>query len=196
MNAFSIKRKPDYISWEQLAECQQHAHKSNKNKGVLMKSANYTADELRNAVKDGITLVALDDAGALVGELSILYKQVNRWWHKGTAAYICYVAVIPEYQGKGVYSALSKLATELVLQDGVGVQFLNTHVNNMSARKAYEKDGYKRVRFSPGSRSDYYSVEMAKWLSAKKNSVICRLMFLITEFLVRLYYKPGKIRRF
>ena len=196
MDGLVISRKPDYISWDELATCQQHAHESNKVNGIFMKSANYTANELRNAVKDGISLVALDDSGKLVGELSIIYKEVCRWWYKGTAAYICYVAVIPEYKGKGVYSALSKYATNIIMKDGVEVQYLITHVNNKSAQKAYERDGYLPVRFSPGSKSDYYSVEMAKWLGTNKNRLICRLMFKLTEFLVRLIYKPGKIRRF
>ena len=139
--------------------------------------------------------MALDETGKLVGELSILYKKVNRWWYKGTAAYICYVAVIPEYQGRGIYSTLSKYATQIISKEGVGIQYLNTHVNNKSAQKAYERDGYLPVRFSPGSKSDYYSVEMAKWLGINKNKLICKLMFKLTEILVRLVYKPGKIRR-
>ena len=147
MDGLNISSKPDYISWEELATCQKCAHEGNKAKGVFMKSANYTAEELRNAVKDGITLVALDETGKLVGELSILYKKVNRWWYKGTAAYICYVAVIPEYQGRGIYSTLSKYATQIISKDGVGIQYLNTHINNKSAQKAYERDGYLPVRF-------------------------------------------------
>ena len=192
-----VKIKPDHISWEDLARCQWQSHESNRSTGVNMQCADFTAEELRAAVKEGVTLVALDENDTLAGMLSVVFKDVNRWWHKGTGAYICYVAVTPDYKGKGVYRALSNKAEEIIQSKGAIVEYLNTHIKNEAALKAYEKDGYQKVRFSPGSGSDYYSVEMAKWLGVKgKSQTLCNLMYIATEIAVKIIYKPGKRRRF
>lgn len=197
MNGVIVKVKPESISWEELVRCQQRAHESNKAIGVRMQCADFSADELAKEVEKGITLVALDEADNLAGTLSIDFRKVCRWWHKGEAAYICYVAVSPEYKGKGVYRALSSKADELVATRNVAVEYLNTHIGNSLAQAVYMKDGYHKVRFSPGSGSDYYSVEMAKWLDGKGiNKFLCKVMFFTSEILVRIFFKPGKIRRF
>ena len=197
VNTIHIIRKPDSITWEELAECQQQAHESNKLHGINMQCADYTGDDLKKAIKNGFTLVAQDEAGNLAGMLSVEYKNVKRWWHKGLGAYICYVAVAPEFKGKGVYRALSKKANEIIVSKGINVEYLNTHVKNEAAQRAYMKDGYQKVRFSPGGGTDYYSVEMAKWLDGKGISrPLCYLIYNAIEIAVRILYKPGKIRRF
>lgn len=196
-NTIRVTYKPDSISWEKLAECQKQAHESNKAQGINMQCAEFTGIELRDAVKNGITLVAQDDAGTLAGMLSVEFNKVNRWWHKGLGAYICYVAVAPEFKGRGVYRALSEKANEIIASKGISVEYLNTHIKNEAAQRAYIKDGYQKVRFSPGSGTDYYSVEMAKWLDGKgKSRTLCCLMYTAIEIAVRIVYKPGKIRRF
>ncbi len=197
MSDIIVTIKPKSISWEDLARCQQRAHESNKASGVNMQCAEFSASDLKKEVEKGTTLVALDENGNLAGMLSIDFRSVNRWWHRGEAAYICYVAVPPEYKGKGIYRLLSQKASELIVDRNVNVEYLNTHIRNTVAQTVYEKDGYQKVRFSPGSGSDYYSVEMAKWLNGKgKNRFLCRLIYLASELLIPLLYKPGKIRRF
>lgn len=197
MSEIRVIQKPDTINWEELAECQQQAHENNKEDGVHMVCADFSAEVLRDAVKDGVTFVALDETSTLAGMLSVEYKEVHRWWHKGKGAYICYVAVSPRYKGQGVYRKLSKAAEDKIVADGVIVEYLNTHIRNRPAQRAYEKDGYRKVRFSPGSGSDYYSVEMAKWINGQsKNTIVCALIYRLSELVVRLLYKPGKIRRF
>lgn len=197
MDKIIVKSKPDNISWEELAELQRVAHQANKTKGVEMKCANYTGEELKDAVKGGKTYVAVDTIGNVMGMLSFVIKEASRWWHHGIAGYICYVAIAPDCQGKGIYKKLSSIAYEEIALQGVNTVYLNTHVNNIAAQKAYIKDGYHKVRFSPGSGTDYYSVEMVKWLDGKgKSALICKLVFLLTEIIVKMLYKPGKIRRF
>ena len=197
MNKIIVTTKPENISWEDLASCQQRAHESNRAMGVEMQCSTFSAYQLREAVKDGVTLVATNEEGMLMGMLSIVYRQVNRWWHRGKAAYICYVAVAPEYKGLGVYRSLSKAAEDEIKRNRVGLEYLNTHARNRPARRAYEKDGYQCVRFSPRSGTDYYSVEMVKWLDGNGRSQwMCRLAFGLTKIAVKMLYKPGKKRRF
>ena len=151
-----------------------------------MQCADFTASDLRDAVKTGFTFVALSERNELAGTLSVVFHVVNRWWHKGTGACVCYVAVAPEFKDQGVYKALSKKANEVIETEGVQVEYLNTHIENTSAQRAYLRDGYKKVRFSPGSGTDYYSVEMAKWLDGKgKSKTLCQLMYAITELATR-----------
>ena len=188
--------RPEWITWEELAQCQQDAHESNVENGVRMKCSSLTAAQLQKEVKSGITLVAVNDRKELMGMLSVLYNQVKRWWHHGEAAYICYVAVQPKYKGQGIYKLLAKKADEEITAKGINVEYLHTHSQNEPAIRAYKKDGYSSVRFSPGSGTDYYSVEMAKWLTGHgKNKLRCQLMYKLSEIVVRMLYKPGKIRR-
>jgi ribosomal protein S18 acetylase RimI-like enzyme len=194
---FTIIEKPDTISWEDLAKCQQQAHKSNIDSGVQMKCASYSAEELKRKASNGITLVALDDKGNLAGMLTIIVKVINRCWYKGKAAEICYVAVSPDYQGQGVYHLLGGVAIDYLKKKGVRMSYLTTHVDNQHAQRAYEKDGYRKVLFKPGSGLDYYSIVMAKWLDGRgKSRTFCNLMYTATEIAVRILYKPGGKRRF
>lgn len=198
MGNIRISQKPEWLRWDDLAACQQRAHESNKARGVNMQCADLSGITLKNTLRDAITLVALDESDTIAGMLSIEFRQVKRWWYNGCAAYICYVAVTPEFKGRGIYKSLSNSADEIVRNNGVDVEYLNTHIDNTIAIRVYENDGYSKVRFSPGSGTDYYSVEMAKWINERrrKNKFICRLCYICTEFISRIIYKPGKIRRF
>lgn len=197
MDEIIVKLKPEDISWQELADCQRKAHESNRENGVVMQCADVTAVQLKDAVNNGLTLVALDKQSKLMGMLSVGFNDVNRWWHKGKGAYICFVAVQPEYKGRGIYKALGKKAIELINSKNVKVEYLHTHYGNKIAQRAYERDGYRKVRFMPGNGTDYYSVEMAKWIDGQgKSNMLCKLMYVVSKIVVKLLYKPGKIRRF
>lgn len=194
-----VVRKPEYISWDDIADCQKAAHKNNISNNIKMLCANMDGEELCSAVGDGICLVAIDDENNVMGTLSIIIRDVRRWWHKGAAAYISYVAVNPLYQGQGIYKEMSNKAIEIIKEmRGVDVAYLNTHINNHPALITYINDGYKKVRFSPsGGHADYYSVEMAKWINGNGyNRLLCDIMYFSSEIVVRILFKPGKIRRF
>lgn len=197
MNDIIIIQKSDEVSWEDLAELQHRAHEANISAGVHMSIANCTAEELRKEVKDGITLLARDANDHLIGMISVRFRIVKRWWHHGEGAYLCCLAVAPGYQNSGVYKALNGKVEEIIVERGSEVAYLNTHIGNKVARHAYEKNGYQNVRFSPGGGPGYYSVEMAKWFGEhRKSKVVCKLMYLASEVIVRILFKPGKVRRF
>lgn len=193
---YIIKEKSEDISWEVLAKLQFRAHEHNHKLGIDMHCSHLTGNELKEALKSGTTYVAINSVGEPKGMLSVVVKQVDRWWHKGKAGYVCYVAVAPECQGCGLYRKLSTIAFKNMIDANIEVVYLDTHFANLSAQKAYIKDGFLKVRFSPGGYN-YYAVEMAKWFNGKgKSSLICGLMFLLTEMVARILYKPGKKRRF
>ena len=197
MSEIIVRERPDDISWEELADLQHKVHERNIEAGVRMKIAYCTAEELRNDVSGGITLVAQDTSGLLIGMRSICFREVSRWWHHGSAAYLCGMAVVPEYQHCGVYKALGKRTDEIITKNGIKVAYLNTHVDNKRARDVFEKNGFRLVRFSPGGGPGYYSVEYAKWHGCRgKNRYLCKLMFLASELIVRIIFKPGRVRRF
>lgn len=199
MTEFSIVNKPSHITWDQVAACQQRAHTSISH-NVNMKCATMSGEELQAAVGNGVCYVALTENNEVIGTLSYKICTVNRWWHKGTAAYICFVAVDPVYQGCGIYSALAAKVEEALHSMAIGVLYLHTHEHNKRAQRAYEKDGYRKVQFTPNSGSDvdYYSIEMAKWIAGRKSYInwIRPAVFFVSKVVVKLLYKPGKIRRF
>lgn len=162
-----------------------------------MQCASYSAEQLKDALKNCTTFVALNNSEKLMGMLSVEFREINRWWHKGMAAYICFVAVAPEYKRQGVYRALSLAAIKEIREQHISVEYLHTHIHNYHARKIYERDGYRLVHFMPGEGTNYYSVEMAKWIAGRGwNPIVCHIMYTVTSIVGRLIYKPGKIRRF
>ena len=163
-----------------------------------MLCADYTAYELKKEVGDGICLVATDSNQSLMGTLSIKYRDLQSWYYDGRVAYICFVAVAPEYKGRGVYKALSYKANQIILEQGVNVEYLHTHIKNKIARLAYLKDGYKLVRLiATGGGAEYYSVEMAKWLKEPSpNKLFLKLRYFLSYIIIKCRYKPGPIKRF
>lgn len=198
MSGIRIISRPETVGWNDLAKLQQRAHESNKAVGINMKCADLSAEYLETVLRNAVTLVALDEKDTIAGMLSIVFKNVNRWWHSGYAAYICYVAVAPEFRGHGICNLLCSKADEIVNKSSVNVEYLHTHVNNIIAKQSYKKNGFMVVRFSPGSGTDYYQIEMAKWLNVegRKSKFLCKFMSKATEFISVIIYKPGKIRRF
>ena len=197
MTNIIVTEKPHEISWEDLAELQHQAHVGNIAKGVRMLIASCTAETLQRDLEDGITFVAQNDKSQLIGMISVCFRKVRRWWHHGDGAYLCCLAVSPDYQNCGVYKALNNRVEDIIREKGIEVAYLNTHIGNKIARQAYEKKGYRNVRFSPGGGPGYYSVEMAKWFGGReKSAILCKIMYLASEIVVRVLFKPGKVRRF
>lgn len=198
MKEIIVQHKPDSISWEQLATCHQHAHESNKSEGIRMLCADYSAEELKKEVEKGICLVAIDENKNLLGTLSIVFRTYKSFYYTGDAAYICYVAVSPDYKGKGVYKALSQKANQEISDRGVDMLYLHTHIKNKVAREAYQRDGYKLVRLiATGGGANYYSVEMAKWIKgASPRKIFLKIIYILSCIYIRFRYKPGHVKRF
>jgi GNAT superfamily N-acetyltransferase len=105
-------------------------------------TADYVAHALSASADGGVNLVAVDANGALCGELHAERMKVAIFAHVLTDLT---VAVNPEWQGRGVGSALFRALfdTAKAMTPPVGRIELWTGAANLGAQRLYERLGFK-----------------------------------------------------
>ena len=130
--------------------------------GVLFNTKGLTPAQLKDEIKgyDGVCFCAFDNS-VMAGTLSLFADYKKKWYSREESGKIIkYVAVAPEYQGKGIASKLidkaKKEAGELVLSVSTGEK--NTHAIHL-----YERNGFILVDVTRGLINNAY--KMAYWKS-------------------------------
>jgi putative acetyltransferase len=105
-------------------------------------TADYVAHAMAVADDGGVNLVAVDPDGALCGELHVERMKVAIFAHVLTDLT---VAVDPDWQGRGVGSALFRalIDTARTMTPPVGRIELWTGAANLGAQRLYERLGFK-----------------------------------------------------
>ena len=111
------------------------------------------AEEL--SVPSAVFLTALMD-GQVAGYMGV--------HHLGNCAYVCNVAVFPEYRRRSAASALMEAQIQKARACGMNEITLEVRTSNAAARALYEKFGFVRL----GTRPNFYS-------SPKENAEIYSL---------------------
>lgn len=191
-NQVTVIEKPSEISWGTIHEILFAAH-SNKNKdGGAQVTANLTGDELKEKVGDGKCFVALVD-GKVVGTASVTIRKRNFWFHKGEIAYYCFDAILPDYQGLGLYSKLGAARDEFVRESGLNVIYTHTSYSNKKMQEIKRMQGYRLVGFHAFKDTNYFSVTLAKWLAGRaKPKWYCVLMYYYYMVRMKLRFRDRK----
>ena len=101
-----IIEKPDWISWEAIRQCLIDAHAENRSKGINMTHYQWPVDKIKNHIgTEGVVLVALDES-KLVGVLALSSIVKQKWYVTGKCGYVGFGAVLPEYNGQGIFRKL------------------------------------------------------------------------------------------
>lgn len=193
--------KPDWISWDEVQECQRKAHEGTNNiNGLHMTVQDISGDELRKDIEsgNGFCFIALDDK-KVVGVHGLKFFIGNRWWNwNKKVAYNCMDGILPDYQGTDVYYGLGDLRMKYISESGADMIQSNTAVNNKTIRKIAKIKKFKTVQFSPTCKgANYYSVIMVKWLNGCPFSdSFIYFMFRLSEIVVKAIWKPGYKLRF
>lgn len=198
MSEIKFMVKPDWISWDEVQECQCRAHVINNKKGFQMQVQSITGEDLRKGVGDGFCFVALD-GNKVVGTASLMFKKSKiHWWTRETVAYTSYDAILPEYRGTDVFIGLDSLRNKYIRDSGVRIYQCNTAEQNKMVIKLCKRAGYKLVQYSAtGKGATYYSVIMAKWKDGCPYSDwFCNLMFNMSKIIIKTIWKPGYKMRF
>jgi len=197
MSDIQIIEKPDWVSWDEIHEVLWKAHEKNREKGMSMRYPSLSGDELRNLIGEkGKCFVAIYD-GNVVGTNAFILKQNLRWYAKGQiVAHFCLASVLPEYQGSSVYFSLNRYRQKYIDKLGIKIMDMDTAENNKLMQRLLLKQGYKYVDYM-APKSSHYSVIMARWTDGCPFSDrYCAFRFWVRKFIVRLRYKPGRIKRF
>ena len=198
MGDIKFMLKPDWISWDEVQECQRKAHEKNNKKGFQMLVQTITGEELQKGVGNGFCFVALD-GDKVVGTASLKFiKSYFHWWTRKTVAYTCFDGILPEYRGTDVFLGLDNIRNRYIYESGVRIRQCNTSEHNKTVIKLCKRGGYKLVQYSAtGKGANYYSVIMVKWLNGCPFSDrFCNFMFNLSKILIKALWKPGYKLRF
>ncbi len=112
-------------------------------------TADYVAHAMTAAADGGVNLVAVDETGALCGELHVERMKIALFAHVLTDLT---VAVDPDWQGRGVGSALFRVLidTARTMTPPVGRIELGTGANNLGAQRLYQRLGFRIEGRLPG----------------------------------------------
>ena len=119
---------------------------------------------MKEKVGNGECFVAMID-GEVIGTGSVSIREHNFWFSKGRLAYFLFDAILPKYQGLGIYSKIDLEREKFVKSLGINVIYTHTSYSNKKMQKIKKNFGYQLVRFSAFSNTNYYSVTLAKWLN-------------------------------
>lgn len=188
---------PDSIGWNVIHEILYKAHEINRQKGIFMRTANLSGEELKERVgTTGQCFVALVD-GSVAGTSSVKIVNRNAWYHKGPIGDFILSGVLPEYKGLGLYDKLTDARVEFVKRNGVSVIELDTAEGNSLMQSISLKHGFRYVAVKASPYTKHYSVVMAKWLGdAPFCDFYCKIRYQLQSILYKLRYKRGHIKRF
>ena len=201
MSEIQYMVKPDWISWDEVQECQRKAHEATNNiNGLHMTVQDISGDDLKKEIGsgNGFCFVAIDGK-KVVGVHGLRFFVGNRWWSWGKkVAYNCMDGILQEYQGTDVYLGLNDIRMKYIKESGADIIQSNTAEQNTIIRKIAKVKKFKTVQFSPTYKgANYYSVIMVKWLNGCPFSDrFINFMFSFSKLVVKMIWKPGYKLRF
>lgn len=203
MNEIKYMEKPEWVSWEAVADCLHEAHEINKKRGFIMPGLDMAPERLKEKVGNGHCLVALDGE-KVVGTTTLHYSQFKkhkwlRYWTKGAPfMYSGLDGIRREYQGSEVYFELQKLRKKVIEESGVEIVGFNTAEHNKVVLKMAKRTGGKQVLFSPTCKgATYYSIYVLRWLhGCPYPDWYINFMFKLSKVVVKTLWKPGWKFRF
>ena len=161
-NTIKILEKPDWVSWDRIHEVVWAAHEKNREHGIDMAHSSMNGDEIKKMLEpNGKMLVAVQD-DKVVGTAAIKEKEASFWFGQDRFAYFCFAAVLPEYNGKGIYQQLCEQRESIARSMGINKLMFNTHSDNQHVIQIAKRSGYKEVKYSCGKDNAW--VFMVKWL--------------------------------
>lgn len=195
MGEIKYMLKPDWVSWDAIAECQYQAHLRNRKKGFQMGCQEMTGKDFERSLKDGYCFVALDGE-KVVGTDSFIIKTINLFGKKNIC-YHCYNAILPEYQGTDVYFKLTEIKNKERKKHDIYIMYFSTAEKNKLVQKLNYKSGFKYVLLRSTKYTDYYSVYMAKWVDkCPFPDWMINCIYKLSIFYTKTRFKPGRIKRF
>lgn len=195
MSEIHIIEKPEWITFDDIHKLLFDAHESNRQKGFLVKTALMSGDELQRHLGNGKCFVALEGK-KLVGTTSYRIVERNYWCVKDKVIDRILVGVHPEYKRKHISRMLFDRVAEEAKKGGYKYIETRTAEENSIMQKINLKDGARYIDFKSFS-VDHYTVVMMQWLdSCPYSRFQTDMHFIVRRFLVKLRYKPGRIKRF
>jgi len=183
-----IKEKPDSVSWEEIHKILWTAHTANRENGIQMQYASLSVRDLKEKFEGNAKIYVAIENDIIVGCSAIQVRNCSLWCGSGKYAYLCLAAVLPNYQGRGVYQALFEKRIEEVFRLKLDRVVFDTHEYNRRMISIAENNGFRKVALR--KYGDHYSVVMVKWLiDSPYSAFYCNLRYILSSFHIRLKSK-------
>lgn len=158
-----VIEKPDWVSWDEIHKVIWKAHEANRKQGIVMLLPSLPGEDIRRCVEDGNgkMFIALDGK-IVVGTAAVKRKKANLWCGIGDYAYFCFVSVLPEYRGQGIYKRLYNNIERESINNGLNRISFDTHERNTRIIEINLKLGFEKVSYK---RCDgHFNIIFVKWL--------------------------------
>lgn len=194
-SSIRVVLKPDFISWDDIHNLLWEAHADNRKHGINNRYPSLPGDEIQKRIgEDGKMLVALTKDNTLVGVNGYRPQKVTLWFGTQMVASRRFAAVLPEYNGCGVYRKLCEDQEQLAREAGLNVMLFDTHEKNERVMIHSKKAGYVPVDLK--FYSDHFSIVMVKWLDGcPYPGFVCSFFFHVRSFIVRFRSRIKGLKR-
>lgn len=194
-SSIQIIEKPDWVSWDEIHDVIWKAHAHNRKNGMRMSYPSLPGEKIKEKIDgQGKMFVALDN-NKVVGTAAVKVKRANLWCGGGDYAYCCFAAVLPEFNGMGIYKQLGLIREDSARSMGLNRMMFDTHEKNERVLSINQRNGYKPVDISIWK--DHYNIVMVKWLDGSPYSdLYCKMQFVLHKWYKKLRFKPGRVKRF
>ena len=196
-----IVEKPDWVSWDDIHNTLWKAHTYNREKGMAMRYASLSGDEIRERVEGKGKMICAIKGDKLIGTAAIVTKKAKLWFDKNPAtyAYLCFACVSPDFASQGVYRQLYMYRERACVMMGLKHLMFDTHEKNRRVLEINSKNHFRAVDYK--FYNDHFNIVMVKWLDGcPYPSWYIKLRFLLSKFKQKTRYKmvPGKgrVKRF
>ena len=157
-----IMEKPDWVSWDEIHEVLWAAHAKNRENGIIMAFPSLAGDEIRKTIEDEGKMFVAMDGDKVVGTVGLIEGNSKRWYANGKCGHVCFAAVLPGYEGKGIYRSLNEKRELFAKENNYSVLVADTNERNTKMIKIKKKEGYRFICYMVCK--DHFNVVMAKWL--------------------------------
>lgn len=196
MSDIRIVEKPDWVTWEAVRECLLAAHDANRGHGIVMAHHQWSAEKMRDSLRDGGVLFVALDGEKLVGTAGLGRVTPRFWYETGKCGNICFDSVLPDYAGQGVFRQLDVARERFAREQGYEILLFDTHARNLHRQRIARKAGYRLARYFRAYSRDHFNVVLVKWLKGCPYSAAgVRVRFWLAKGLTRLQYRrDGTVR--
>ena len=190
-----IIEKPDWVSWDEIHEVLWAAHSKNRENGIIMAFPSLAGDEIREKIgNEGKMFVAMD-GDKVIGTVGLIKGNAKRWYTNGNYGHLCFAAVLPGYEGEGIYRSLNEKRELYAKENNCSVLIGDTNERNTKMIEIKKKEGYRLICYKVCK--DHFNVVMAKWLQPCPFSpwyILFRFYFSMIYLKTRFKMVPGKGR--
>lgn len=168
---FSICKKDNSVSYREIQNLLNEAHKSNVKNGLIYATDHQTEEELMEKIGDGVCFVAKNLIGkdpSIIGTMTICQKYIDYWYYTGDIYLLKLVGVHSEYKRMGVSQKLINAIIEYVKESydnqSPMVIVTDSAENNLAFKNLVLKNKFKIVDCVKYKGNNFVSTVYAKWI--------------------------------